>query len=89
MSPVAHVIYLALLVYGWLLVLRALLSWFPLSRGSALFRLQAVLYRLTEPYLQLFRRLLPPGRIGAVGIDWSFLLGLLVLFVAVEVVARL
>jgi YggT family protein len=89
MNNVVYVVYLALMIYGWLIVARALLSWFPQRPGSALFRLQGVLFTLTEPYLAFFRRLLPPGRFGSVGIDWSFLVGLLVVFAATQLVGRL
>jgi hypothetical protein len=44
---------------------------------------------VTEPYLRLFRRLLPTARIGSVGLDLSALVGLVVLFVAMQVLARI
>jgi YggT family protein len=53
---------------------RALLSWFPVSPGSPLATVNHVLYRLTEPVLAPVRRLLPPVRFGATGIDLSFII---------------
>ena len=89
MNIVLYVIYLAAIVYAWLIIARALLSWLPVRQGNVVHRTQGTLVRLTEPYLRLFRRLLPSARIGAVGIDLSSIVGLIVLFVVVQVVVRL
>ncbi|MBN1322092.1 MAG: YggT family protein [Thermoleophilia bacterium] len=91
-SPVGSlifIIYLLLMVYGWLIVARAILSWFPVRRGGLVFQVKWVLHVLTEPYLRLFRRLLPTVRIGPVGLDLSAVVGLVVLFILVQVLARL
>lgn len=89
MSIITYLIYLALAVYAWLIVGRALLSWLRPRPGSALSRIDRLLYRVTEPYVSLFRRLLPLARIGGLGIDLSPLVALLVLFVAMQIVVRL
>jgi YggT family protein len=89
MNIFVYVLYLAAMIYGWLIVARALLSWFPIRHGTVVWRVQGVIFALTEPYLAFFRRLLPPGRFGSVGIDWSFLAGLLVVFVVIQVLVRL
>ena len=88
MSTVLYVVYLALMIYGWLIVARALLTWFRLRPGGPASRLHRVLVRLTEPYLRLFQRIIPTGRIGTVGIDLSYIVGLIVLFILIQVVAR-
>jgi len=88
-NGLVRVVYFVVMIYGWLIVARALLSWFPIRRGTVLWSVQGVVFRLTEPYLAFFRRHLPPGRFGSVGIDWSFLAGLVVVFVVLQVVARL
>ena len=89
MHTIVSVVYFVVMVYAWLIVARALLSWFPIRRGTGISQVQSVVYTLTEPYLAFFRRLLPPGRFGSVGIDWSSLVGLIVLFVVLQVVSRL
>jgi YggT family protein len=89
MNGLVYVIYLALSVYGWLIVARAVLSWLQLRPGSALFPVYKVLYDVTEPYLALFRRLLPRARFGAGGIDISPVMALIVLFIVSRLVARL
>ena len=61
-------------VYLWgVLFPRALLSWFPASPGTALWTINSVLYRLSEPILGPVRRILPPLRAGGIGIDLSFI----------------
>ena len=82
-------IYLALTIYAWLIVARTVLSWLQPRPGSAVFRAYRVLFDVTEPYLALFRRLLPMARSGAVDIDFSPVALLLVLFIAIQILLRL
>jgi YggT family protein len=89
MNAIIYLIYLALTVYAWMIVLRAVLSWVHPRRGSALSRFDGVLITATEPYLAIFRRLLPMARFGAVGVDLSSVAALVVLFVVIQVVVRL
>jgi YggT family protein len=84
-----YIIYIAAMIYGWLIVLRALLSWFRVRPDHPLVRIRWILISITEPYLRLFRRILPTPRVGAVGIDLSTLAGLIVLFVVIQVVVRI
>jgi YggT family protein len=88
MRTLIYVIYLLVVIYSWLIVARALLSWFPVRPGNAIFLVKRALDVVTEPYLRLFRRLLPTARIGSVGLDLSALVGLIVLFVVIQVLAR-
>jgi YggT family protein len=60
-------------LYILVLVVRALLSWFPLSPGSAIYPVARFLYTVTEPVLAPVRQLIPP--MG--GFDVSFLVVLL------------
>ena len=88
-SVVVYVIYLLVLIYAWLIVARAVLSWFRVRPGGPVFHAYRALYFLTEPYLRLFRRVLPVARIGFVGLDLSALVGLIILFIVIQVLARL
>ncbi|MGH9044980.1 MAG: YggT family protein [Acidimicrobiales bacterium] len=56
------------------LVVRALLSWLPMRRGSAFSRIERSLALVTEPVLRPIRRVLPPLRAGGASIDLSFIL---------------
>lgn len=73
-------------IYVIILVLRAVLSWFPISPGSFLTPVVRVLYVLTEPVLRPFRRIIPP--IGM--FDMSYLVAFIVVELIVDqVLARL
>jgi YggT family protein len=61
-------------VYVLILLVRALMSWFPYSQGSPLNPVRKVVFAATEPVLAPFRRLIPP--IGM--IDISFLVAFIV-----------
>lgn len=89
MNVVISLLYFLITIYVWLIVARALLSWFPLRPGTFVARAYGVLYDITEPYLGVFRRLLPPARIGGMGIDLSAILAIVVLFVVLQVLVRL
>lgn len=58
MNGVIELLALALQIYSWVLVARALISWIPnldpYNPGVQ------VLYKITEPVLEPIRRLIPP-----------------------------
>jgi len=83
--PVLTVLEWIIEAYVIILVLRALLSWFPISSGSPLQPVETVLVRATEPVLAPVRKLIPPIRMGGGGIDLS----LIIVIVVLELVARL
>ncbi len=69
----------ALNVYLLVLLLRIVLSWFPASGPGAMASVQRFLDVLTEPILGPLRSILPPVRMGAVALDLSPLIVLIVL----------
>jgi YggT family protein len=73
-------------LYVLILIVRAVLSWFPYSADSPLNPVRRVVFTLTEPVLAPFRRVIPP-----VGMfDLSFLVAFIVVEVIVsQVLARL
>lgn len=78
------------LVYIALILLNILISWVPRMPYDP--RLRAVLDFITEttnPYLRLFRRLIPPVGGGAFAIDLSPVIGVIVLIVLREVIVGL
>jgi YggT family protein len=89
MSGLVYVIYLAITVYAWLIVAQAVMSWMQLRPGTTAYRVSAVLGQVTEPYLSLFRRVIPVARIGGTGIDFSSVVALIVLFIALQLIVRL
>jgi YggT family protein len=59
------------------LIVRALLSWFPVRPGSPVFGIQRALSIVTEPVLRPIRRILPPLRAGGMAIDLSIIVVIL------------
>lgn len=81
---------LALLsVYRWLIIVRILLSWIPLPENDIVRMVYRFIYDATEPYLGLFRRLIPSlGRKGGMGFDFSPILAIMVLYIIENLVRR-
>lgn len=74
--------------YGVLIIIYVLMSWFP-TRG-ALYDVYRVLGSLVDPYLDLFRRFIPPmGGLDLSPIVAYFVLQILVNYVLVPLVIRL
>ena len=61
--------------YVLLILVYCLLSWFPISRGGFVGDMADAIASIVEPYLNFFRKILPP--LG--GIDFSPILAILVL----------
>jgi YggT family protein len=69
-------------IYILILIVRAVLSWFPHSPDSPLNPVRRVVITLTEPVLAPFRRIIPP--VGM--LDLSFLVALIVVWLVVNLV---
>lgn len=69
-------------IYILILIVRAVLSWFPYSPDSPLNPVRRVVITLTEPVLAPFRRIIPP--VGM--LDLSFLVALIVVWLVVNLV---
>ena len=72
-------------VYVLLIFAYVLMSWIRLPYSIWLSRIQRFLYDVCEPYLRLFRRILPP--IGP--LDLSPMIAVIVLFIARRVAVSL
>ncbi|HMR94989.1 MAG TPA: YggT family protein [Microthrixaceae bacterium] len=81
---------LALLLQGLLilLILRAVLSWFP-PGGSFMEQVNGFLVVCTEWMLAPVRRVVPPLRLGGAMLDMSFMVVFVVIMVLQNVVASL
>jgi YggT family protein len=78
------------IVYVILIFIRIVVSFVPRMPYNPYLR--AVLdfaQEVTDPYLNFFRRLIPPIGGGGFGLDLSPMIGLLLLFVAQKVVVNL
>ncbi|MFQ5721652.1 MAG: YggT family protein [Candidatus Aminicenantales bacterium] len=71
---VAKIFHILLIIYIWVIIFRAVLSWIQVP---SLYQVKVILYYLTEPVLRPCRRLLPPYRLG--GIDLSPIIVILII----------
>jgi YggT family protein len=74
---VHHPLYTLGVIYLLILVLRAVLSWFPVHSGSPLGTVNHWLRVVTEPVVAPFRKVIPPLGI----FDVSYMVALLVVYV--------
>ena len=58
-------------LYVLLLVVRVVMSWFPISPNGPAETVAGFLYMVTDPVLGPLRRRLPPVRMGAMALDLS------------------
>jgi YggT family protein len=89
-GDVADYVSALFLVYIVLILIRVLLSWIPRMPYNP--TLRAVLDFITDttdPYLNLFRRIIPPIGGGGFGLDLSPMIGVIVLFILRGVVVAL
>ena len=65
------IVCLVLTLYFWILLLRVVSSWFPISPQGTAASLVGFLLLVTDPILVPLRAVLPPVRLGSVGLDLS------------------
>ena len=97
MNPVgliASILNFLLLLYVLVLLGRLILEWMPVlnrewrPKGPALVAAELV-YTVTDPPIKLFRRFIPPLRVGAISIDFAFTATMLVCFVLLGITGSL
>ncbi len=71
--------------YEWLVIIWCFMSWFPLREGSLMYDVAVVIDRIVSPYMNLFRRFIPP--LG--GMDFSPIVALFVLSFGERLIFRL
>jgi YggT family protein len=77
------------LVYLVLIFIRILISWIPrVPYNRYLAAVLKFVSDVTDPYLNLFRRFLPPVRMGPGALDLSPIIATIVLIVVSSLVAR-
>jgi YggT family protein len=84
----AQLIYVVVQLFLLCLLGRIVLSWFPPSGPGPLESIRQVLFRITEPVLGPIRRLLPPVRMGGMGLDLSPMIVFLVLQILISAIPR-
>ena len=73
-------------LYSFCILVYCIFTWFPISQGGTLGTIFGFLKKICDPYLNLFRKILPP--IGGT-VDVTPILALLVLQLVVGFIARL
>ena len=89
-GDVADYVNTLVLVYSILIFVRILLSWIPRVPYNR-FLAAAITFvtDVVDPYLNLFRRFLPPIKIGPGALDLSPIVGLILLQIVGGIVANL
>lgn len=77
-------------VYIVLVFLRVLMSWIPrLPDNTAIQAIAGFIRETTDPYLNLFRRFLPPVGGGGFALDLSPVVGVFLLLIGQQIVVSL
>lgn len=74
---VSKIIEIVLMIYMWIIIIRAILSWVQIP---SLYSVSVVLYYLTEPVLKPVRKFIPPYKLGGIDISPMIII-LLILFI--------
>ena len=90
MQTVGWIIYVLLYVFLGLLFVRFIFDWVQVfarswvPSGPLLVFLEAV-YTVTDPPIKALRRLIPPLRLGAVALDLSFLIVMILTYILIRI----
>ena len=89
-DDVANYVEKLALVYLVLIFIRIILSWIPrIPYNRYLAAFLKFVTDVTDPYLNLFRRILPPVRMGPGALDLSPIVATFVLIIVSSIVANL
>lgn len=72
-------------VYTFVIIARALLSFLPQAPKGGFYVIYKFIFDVTEPYLRIFRRFIPPTS----GIDFTPMIAILVLYLVQKIVMQL
>lgn len=87
---IARYVEALLYVYLILILIRVLLSWFRrIPYNRTLNALVTFVHDVTDPYLNIFRRILPPVGGGGFAIDLSPMVGVAVLWIGGSIIVGL
>jgi YggT family protein len=89
-TEIAGYLQTLLYVYFILIFIRVILSWIPrIPYNPVLAAFLKFVTDVTDPYLNLFRRFLPPVRVGPGALDLSPMVGIFVLLIVGSLVVNL
>ena len=87
---IAAILNFLLLIYFFILLARLVFEYIPMfnrewrPKGAGLVAAEIV-YTITDPPIKVFRRILPPLRIGGLALDFGFTLTMLVVLILMSV----
>lgn len=77
-------------LYGFFIIAYVVMSWIVVATHAGIVAdVYRVLGSICEPYIGLFRRLLPPIAMGSAGLDLSPLIALVVLQIVSSILRRI
>lgn len=86
-SDLADYVTALFLVYGILIFVRILMSWIPrIPRSATLRPVLDFITETTDPYLNIFRRFIPPIGSGGMTMDVSPIVAIIVLVLAQKII---
>ena len=89
-NDIADYVSTLVLVYLVLIFIRILMSWIPrMPYNRYLSAVLKFVTDVTDPYLNLFRRILPPVRMGGAGLDLSQIVATFALIIVGSIVENL
>jgi YggT family protein len=89
-GDVADYLYTLFLVYFVLIFIRIIISWLPrIPSNRALDVVLTFVRDVTDPYLNLFRRFIPPVRMGPGALDLSPMVAIIVLWIVGGIIVGL
>ena len=89
-SILVIVLYTAFQVFYWMLIARIIMSWFPQIRNvEALRPLIGFIIDVTDPFLKIFRSIIPTVSVGGVGIDFSPFIAIITLIIVQRIVIQI
>src|SRR5918994_3638522 len=89
-NDIADYVEALFLVYLVLIFIRVLLSWIPrIPYNPYLRAVVGFIHQVTDPYLNIFRRVIPPVGGRGFALDLSPIIGVVVLLIAQTVVVNL
>lgn len=79
MIQLRYILFRLIDFYELLIVVECILSWFAMSQRGLVYDIYVALSKLTEPFVGIFRRLIPGMGAGGMGIDFSPMIAIIVL----------
>jgi YggT family protein len=87
-TDIGNYVYTLALVYVVIIFIRILLTWFRLPYSRPLNIFTEWISNVTDPYLRMWRRVLPMVRLGPAAMDLSPIIGTIVLLIVAGIVAN-